>query len=240
MTDKLIHNDQFMFRNSELTRIQTQLEQNKSILLVGIRRTGKTQVVKEALYRFQQSGGKAHYLDVQNYVSLHNFYRDLLAIMPKSVTQKLNDKLASLGAVPSKLLNWLSSHIDKVGAAGVSIEISSNDDTLTRYWETLGEQLGQILKEHSQNNSAEQLPVIGIDELPFMLENLIQKEVSTAELTVMLASLRKLRDSGLRLIIAGSISMENILDIHKIPHTVLGGLWRETIPPFTQLSLIHI
>ena len=230
MADKLTHNPQFMFRESELSRIQTQLEQNKSILLVGIRRTGKTQVVKEALFRFQQSGGTAHYLDVQNYVSLNNFYRDLLAVMPKSVKQKLNDKLSSVKTIPSKLLNWFSSHVNKVGGAGLSIEMSNNDDTLARYWEVLAEQLGQILKAHP----TEQLPVIGIDELPFMLENLIQKEVPTAELTVMLASIRKLRDSGLKLIIAGSISMENLLDIHKIPHTVLGGLWRETIPPFTK------
>ena len=67
-----------------------------------------------------------------------------------------------------------------------------------------------------------------------MLENLLERDVSTAELTVMLASIRKLRDAGLRLIIAGSISMENLLQIHQIPHTVLGGLWRELIPPFSK------
>ncbi|MFT4924389.1 MAG: AAA+ ATPase superfamily predicted ATPase [Phenylobacterium sp.] len=71
MTTKLIHNPQFMFRDAELERILTQLRQNKSVLLTGLRRTGKTQVVKEALFRFQQSGGEAHYLDVQDYVSLH-------------------------------------------------------------------------------------------------------------------------------------------------------------------------
>jgi hypothetical protein len=49
-----------------------------------------------------------------------------------------------------------------------------------------------------------------------------------------LASLRKLRDAGLRIILAGSISMENLLALNGIPHTVLGGLWRELIPPFTE------
>lgn len=230
MTAKLIHNPQFMFRDAELERILTQLRQNKSVLLTGIRRTGKTQVVKEALFRFQQSGGEAHYLDVQDYVSLQAFYRDLLAVMPHSIQQKLNDKLAKAGAVPSKLLNWLSSHVGKVGAAGVTVELNSTDNSLARYWEVFAEQLAVILVEHPP----EKLPVIGIDELPFMLENLLERDVSTAELTVMLASIRKLRDAGLRLIIAGSISMENLLQIHKIPHTVLGGLWRELIPPFSK------
>jgi hypothetical protein len=234
---KLVHDPQFMFRDAELERILMQLNQNKSVLLTGIRRTGKTQVVKEALFRYQESGGEAHYLDVQDYVSLNSFYRDLLAVMPQSVKQKLNDKLAKLGAVPTKFMTWFSSHISKVGAAGVSVEMTgvevrSGDDALARYWETIAEQLMAVLSEQG----TQKLPVVGIDELPFMMENLIERNVSTAELTVMLASIRKLRDAGLRLIIAGSISMENLLQIHKIPHTVLGGLWRELIPPFSEIQ----
>ena len=148
MTTKLIHNPQFMFRDAELERILAQLRQNKSVLLTGIRRTGKTQVVKEALFRFQQSGGEAHYLDVQDYVSLQAFYRDLLAVMPQSIKQKLNDKLSEIGAVPSKLLNWLSAHVGKVGAAGFTVEMSGTDNSLTRYWEVFADQLAIILVEH--------------------------------------------------------------------------------------------
>ena len=35
------------------------------------------------------------------------------------------------------------------------------------------------------------------------------------------------------MIIGGSISMENLLTLHGIPHTVLSQLWREETPPFT-------
>ena len=40
-----LHNLRFMFREAELTRILNALEQGKSILLTGIRRTGKSSIV---------------------------------------------------------------------------------------------------------------------------------------------------------------------------------------------------
>jgi hypothetical protein len=57
--------------------------------------------------------------------------------------------------------------------------------------------------------------------------------VENRDLAIMLASLRKLRDAGLRMGIAGSISFENLLTLRDIPHTVLGGLSRQPVPPFT-------
>jgi hypothetical protein len=50
----------------------------------------------------------------------------------------------------------------------------------------------------------------------------------------MLAGLRKLRSAGLRMILGGSISMENLLVLNNIPDTVLGQLWREEAPPFSR------
>jgi len=139
-------------------------------------------------------------------------------------------KLSDSQRIPDRLLNWVREHIGKASSAGAAVDFNPPDDSLSRYWEPLVDQLTDILSKYP----IEEVPVIGIDELPFMLENLLERDIPTADLTVALASLRKLRDSGLRMVIAGSISMENILDLNGISHTVLGGLWRELIPPFTE------
>jgi len=186
-------------------------------------------VVKEVLHQ-QTEFSPVMYLDVQDYVSLDAFYRDILKEMPKSVIEKLSISLSKTHQIPDRLLNWIRGHVDQVEVAGNEVDFNPPDNSLSRYWETLVDQLATILSQHESS----EIPVIGIDELPFMLENLLERDVPKEDLTVALASLRKLRDSGLRIILAGSISMENLLDLNGIPHTVLGGLWRELIPPFTE------
>jgi hypothetical protein len=225
-----LQNPAFRYRDKELALIQDCWNSRQSVLLTGIRRTGKSWVAKEALVRHAKSGGQIGFLNVQDYTSLHDFYRDLLREMPKSLVAEATDLLKSLGTVPDKLIRWWRGHVAKIDVPEVGgIEFQA-PESLPRYWQPLVEVLGQVLSKHP----AEKLPVLCIDELPFLLENLInaQPPVPDAELTVALASLRKLRDAGLRMIIAGSISMENLLSLHSIPDTVLGGMFRLPIRPF--------
>lgn len=225
-----LRNPSFRFRDKELALIRDCWQSRQSVLLTGIRRTGKSWVAKEALVRYADAGAQIGFLNVQDYTSLHDFYRDLLREMPRSLLAETTDLLKTLGSVPDKLMGWLREHVGKVGIPeGPVIEFQA-PESLPRYWQPLVEALGQVLSKHP----AEKLPVLCIDELPFLLENLIRAGVPDVELTVALASLRKLRDAGLRMIIAGSISMENLLTLHGIPDTVLGGLFRLPIRPFSK------
>lgn len=139
--------------------------------------------------------------------------------------------MGTVARVPSGLMNWVRRQISRVSVPEMlDIELAPPDEQLARYWQPLAEQIAAVLADHDPQT----LPVIGIDELPFMLENLLRVGVEPNEIIVMLASLRKMRDAGLRLIIAGSISFENLLTLRNIPHTVLGGLSRQAIPPFTR------
>ena len=162
------YNPKFMFRDSEITRILDAISQGKSVLLTGIRRTGKTSVVKVVLHQ-QKEYSPVAYLDVQDYVSLDAFYRDILKEMPKSVIEKLSISLSKTHQIPDRLFNWIRGHIDQVGVAGNEVDFNPPDNSLSRYWETLVDQLATILSQHESS----EIPVIGIDELPFMLENLL-------------------------------------------------------------------
>lgn len=225
----ITRNPNFMFRDAELERITDRLtKEGQSVLLTGIRRTGKTELVKAVLAKLPAQP-EAVFLDVQDYTSLTTFYSDLLRHMPSDITDTLQQTLTALRLVPSKISDWIRSQFDKVSKGDVAVEFRLPDDDLQRYWEPVVEQLAKILDK----TPTEQLPVIAIDELPFFIENLIARNCQTHDIEVLLASLRKLRSNGLRFIIAGSINLEYLLESLNIPKTVLGGLWRETLPAFT-------
>lgn len=223
----------FRFREREIARMLDMLDQGKSILLVGIRRTGKTQVMKAALLEAGKRGHQVVYLDVSDCIRLHDFYGELLAAMPQSLVRQAIEVLKTAGSVPNRLMDWLRHNFDKVAGLGFEIDLNTpqDDHLLQRYWQPVATAL---LKALDTTPEIGKLPIIGIDELPMMLQNLLERDIPAGELTIALASLRKLRDAGLRMVIGGSISMENWLSLHSIPHTVLGGLKRESIPPFTK------
>lgn len=227
-----LHNPHFRFREDEITRILYCWSQGQSVLLTGIRRTGKSEVLKAALYRHAQAGNAVGHLDVQKQDNLARFYRQLLETLLREAPPSLAKRLGeTLTRIPDSLGKWVRGQIRTISIPEMlDIELAPPEEQLLRYWQPLAEQVEAILAEHD----AATLPVIGIDELPFMLENLLRARVEPREIIVMLASLRSLRDAGLRLIVAGSISFENLLSLHDIPHTVLGGLSRQSIPPFTR------
>jgi hypothetical protein len=225
----ITRNPNFMFREAELLRVLDRLSDGQSVLLAGIRRTGKTELVKAVLAKLPEQT-EAVYLDVQDYTSLTTFYSDLLRHMPKDIVGMLQQSLTVLRLAPSKLIDWVRSQVDNVSASEVTVEFRSPNDDLQRYWEPIVEQLAKILAK----TPTEQLPVIAIDELPFFIENLLARNYQTHDIEVLLASLRKLRSNGLRFIIAGSINLEHLLSSLNIPKTVLGGLWHETLPPFNH------
>jgi hypothetical protein len=225
----------FMFRQNELARILGAWADGDSVLLVGIRRTGKTILMKEAL-RLQEATDKTKvkYIDVADYTRLHDFYRDLLVAMPSTLMDSAIQTMSAVGSVPNSIMAWVRGHVGKVEISGlgkIELQVPIDEAQLNRYWEPIVSSILKALEDEGVRNA---MPVLAIDELPFMLENLLQRGVPTQEITVGLASLRKLRDAGLRMIVAGSISLENLLTLHKIPHTVLGGLRRETLPPFSR------
>lgn len=237
--DPRLHNANFLFREIEIRRILAQWQAGDSVLLTGIRRTGKSELMKAALYRYAKEGKAVVYLDVQAEDNLARFYQNLLtaliANMPPSLREKFGQAFQQALRVPDSLLRWLGGHIGKVNFMdALEIEFKElpevQDEQLLRYWKPITEQIALQI----QHCGAADFPVVGIDELPFMLENLLAKGVPTQELVLMLASLRTLRDAGLRLIIGGSISFENLLLIHRIPHTILGGLFRLPVAPFTR------
>jgi hypothetical protein len=222
---------EFMFRDREILLIQSALQRRESILLVGIRRIGKTMLMKEVIRRYS-GPGQAIYLDVQAHSRLHDFYNDLLANVPKPLLQRMVKLLQAAPSIPDNLMNWLRRHIDKVS----EVDLREPEAPVTRYWEPLAKAMLESLKDPSVSR---EIAFFAIDEFPFMLKNLLNRKVPVEEITIALAMLRKLRDGGIPMLLGGSISLENLLTLHAIPHTVLGDLQRENLLPFSRDEALH-
>ncbi len=229
---KLKRCNEFKFREKEIYQIHRYLEESKSVLIVGIRRTGKTCLVNEALHQYsEQYNVVTHFIDVQDYKHLKDFYSDLLSVMPRSIMDKTIHTLSDTRHIPNKAISWLKSSFGSIKVPGAAeVVLNKNDIFIQDYWM----QITKVLLKTIQEAEEDTLPVIGIDELPFMLENLIKNNVSPDVITIALSNLRKLRDAGLRMVISGSISLDNILKLYNIPNTVLGGLELIKISPFTR------
>jgi len=221
---------EFMFRDQEIRRIQAALQRKESILLVGIRRIGKTMLMKEIVRRHNATNsGKAVYLDVSDHIRLYDFYSELLANMPKPLLHRMTDLLQAAHSIPNGVMHWLRRHIDRVDKIG--LREPKDEAAVIRYWEPIGKAMLESLKSPSVSS---EIAFFAIDEFPFMLKNLLDRKVSAEEITIALAMLRKLRDGGIPMLLSGSISLENLLTLHTIPHTVLGGLQRENLRPFSR------
>lgn len=234
--DPRLYNPSFRFRGKEIARILHCWGQGDSVLLTGIRRTGKTELLKAALYRYANQGFSVGLLDVMDYNSLPRFYQDLLELilskMPPNLTAQLAGLLRSTVGIPDVLAQWVRKQINEINVGGVEAKLNPPSEQLLRYWQPLVAQLETLLADARTRGVV--LPVIGIDELPCMMENLLREGVQAKEIELMLASLRKLRAAGLRTIVAGSISFENLLSLNGISHRVLGEFSRHSIPPFTR------
>jgi len=229
---KLQRCSNFKFREQEIYKIHQYLNENKSILIVGIRRIGKSCLVNEALYRYSEEFNvMTHYIDVQDYIKLEDFYSDLFSIIPRTYMDIAIKSLVDTHKIPTKVMDWIKNNFGSVKVPGVGeVTLNESNTAIDGYWKEISEALLHTLQESRVDN----LPVVGIDELPFMLENLMKRGVSSDAITIALSTLRKLRNSGLRMVISGSISLDNILELYQIPSTVLGGLESIKISPFTR------
>ncbi|MES9858920.1 MAG: hypothetical protein ABW166_20320 [Sedimenticola sp.] len=202
------------------------LERGEGVLLAGLRRTGKSWAMKEALARLHKKnpGGLYLYLDIQDLSHPSALFLKILDALPKNATDHFYSLLAKTHQIPSRLVEWLRLRVSKGNAAGTGVEFQKG---VTDYWKPLSNAIEKVLPQ------TEARAVLGLDEVPFFLENLIAKGYTPEFISEILATLRRWRESGVGMVIGGSISLEHQLDSLGIPRTVLGGLFPVDIRPLS-------
>lgn len=216
--------DGFMFRNLEIERTHNTLAAGRSVLIVGLRRIGKSWLMDEVGARLERTGREVIRLDVQDLAEPGHFYLELLGALPKGWREQLVTAIAHARTMPTRLLNGIREHIGKISVVGQGAEFRKG---LADYAAPLSSAIEEIIAQGGV------LPILVIDELPFFLENLLERGYPPEEIRRLLATLRTWRDQGLPMLIGGSISLEHLLESIQVPRTVLGGLKPIRIHPFS-------
>ena len=217
----ILPNPKFRFRSRELQLAQLKLQQGDSLLITGLRRIGKSWCIKQALSGIANVDHA--YLDVQKFSTPAELIQAIIEVLPNERKKALTYALEKLQSTPEKLLNALKQHLKSAKALSLGVEFT---EALATDWQILAESLSKL---DTWNNAPF---ILALDEVPFFLENMLDKGYSVADCKLVLAFLRTWRDQGVRMIMGGSVSLENMLLAEGIPKNVLGGLDSLEIQPF--------
>ncbi|MEI7696169.1 MAG: ATP-binding protein [Chlorobium sp.] len=226
--------EDFFGRTQELGDLWRYLETDH-IRFPGVRRLGKTSILKRLEENAAEHGLMARWLDVSNISSAQGFV-DLLdrAFPERNIGRFLSDRSQQVGSW-FKIIRKVEVNLpDEVGGGGFGFELSGD---AAPEWQ----KAANILHSRLRNQPL----LILLDEFPVMLEKLIQGD--RQEVVQILAWLRIWRQSpgSCRFVFTGSIGLQSLLERYDLGETMndcfsyplaqysmaeARGLWRHFAP----------
>ncbi|MBW1799535.1 MAG: hypothetical protein JRJ85_02285 [Deltaproteobacteria bacterium] len=218
--------EQLKFRDKDISEILLRLSAGNSVLMIGLRRIGKSSVMWGV---HDRAPGEwiTSYHDVQSMRSPTDFFTIMLQSLPKGKREQVIEYWSRAKTIPTRLLNFIKSHFKKLGGEGISMEFQSS---IIDYWYPLTEGIEQALKNNEQ-------PILMVlDEFPLFVEHMLKEGSKPNMLEQMLGQLRTWRESNyrFRLLIGGSISLDRILSKSKISAHVISDLSRYLLSPLNR------
>ena len=200
----------FFGRTQELDDLWRYLEADH-ISFPGVRRLGKTSILKRLQEQASDHGVLAQWLDVSNIDNAQEFIALLDHTFPEKTIQRF---IADMG---QRVTDWFSrvrkfnaTLPKEVGGGGFGIEL---DGAAAPAWKKVADTLHERLRG--------QPLLILIDEFPVMLSRLIQQNQHEAEqLLAWLRIWRQSRDCTTRFVFTGSIGLQSLLERHGLGTTM--------------------
>jgi hypothetical protein len=191
----------------------------ESVKLFGLRRTGKSSIMLDVEAALRKVGQKPIYVDVQGNDRVDQLCTRLLdALPPSDSISRLTHVLASdrLGKGISVVQNLL----------GRGQQVSLQPTAVLQRIELIKGDLTKLLAQ--QNRSV----VLLIDELPFLIGNMLDREVPLADVNAFLATLRSWRQDGrLPMFLSGSIGLSWLIRERGIAREHFNDLIKTLTPP---------
>jgi hypothetical protein len=219
-----VSGENFVDREREIKRALLLMEDGNSFLLLGIRRTGKSSLLKEIARRMTANDFQTISVNCSTCKTTLQFYQQLYSAMPKGTRERLRKWIADAKSIPTRLLDWLTDFVDKAKVGEVELDFHNN-------WAVYNSTLEQIVGDFFKK---EQRVAIFLDELPFFFQNLGTSAQSIKEIQSALATLRTWRDGGLPMGIAGSLNIHLQLEHLGISRKLLSGLNSLPVEPFLR------
>jgi hypothetical protein len=214
-----VSGDHFWPRPDVTQPIVEALLAGESIKLFGLRRTGKSSIMLEVEAALRNAGRKPIYVDVQGNDRVDQLCARLVAALPASNTaSKLTQALASdrVGKGISVIQNLL----------GRAQQTPPRPTAILQRIELIKGDLTKLLAQ--QNRSI----ILLIDELPFLIDNMLDRGVPLADVNGFLATLRSWRQDGqLPMFLSGSIGLSWLIRERGIAREHFNDLIKTLTPP---------
>lgn len=167
----------------------------ESVKLFGLRRTGKSSVMLEVKSALEKFGRTVIYADVQGHDRVDKLVGALLSALPNSdVVSRLSQELSS------KRVNQLIDFVNRVRGREATAPLSPAA-VLHQVELVRGDMTAVLARQNGRI-------VLLIDELPFLLDNMLKRQVSPADINAFLATLRSWRQDGrVPMLLSGSMGL---------------------------------
>jgi hypothetical protein len=227
-----VSGDNFFGREKFIKSLLGLLLSNNSFLLLGLKRIGKSSTIEETIRQLKEINKDFEVISIncQTYRNIEDFYKNIYLALPKTWQQKLKDSLKDSKKLPTKIIDFISDHVEELDLPVIGSIKLRND--LINYSKPLNEEISAFFSKQDKQ------VILYIDELPFLFENIEKdnKENKIAEIETVLTTLRDWRNSGLSMIICGSLNLHLQLENLSISRKLLAGLNTQQLPNYTKVE----
>jgi hypothetical protein len=217
--------EELKFRDKEVSDILTMLGEGNSILLIGLRRIGKSSVMKAIEDRAPEEW-LVSYHSVQDKRTPSDLFSILLGSLSENDFENLIQLWSQFKTVPARVINGIKQAVQKLGGYGMQAEFNQS---IIEYWQPLTKGIERIIADKKS-------PItLILDEFPFFIEHMLNGGTSPQAVEEILGLLKKWRGdySHFRLLVGGSISMDRILAKWNIDGSTINDFLRYYLPPLS-------
>ncbi len=201
-----VEGEAFWNRPREVVELVSRLENGGSASLFGLRRIGKSSIMKEVARHLRTKGHTCIFLNTEGMSGPGRLLVDLVRDLEPSLRDKISTAWANNGSLTGALKQ----------VAGVlknePVDTKSIENDFRDFWEPLTQTVEGLLRKHDGK------VFVFIDELPFFLSDQMDKGASKENVIDILATLRRWRQDSqiMSQVLCGSIGMAGFLRRHDI------------------------
>lgn len=199
--------------------IVASLRAGESVKLFGLRRAGKSSVMLAVEEALKALGLKPVYVDVQGHDRIDKLVSALLAALPDTdAVRKISRALS-----PARL-NQAVEFFNMV--RGKAADTPASPTAVLQQVELVSGDLTKVLAQQASS------VVLLIDELPFLIDNMLKRGVKEADVNGFLATLRSWRQDGqVPMLLSGSMGLSWLIRERGIAREHFNDLIKGLTPP---------
>jgi hypothetical protein len=193
--------------------------------LFGLRRIGKSSLMKECALRLERLGWVTVEINAEDFGGVESLFSGLLSkIQDRSLKARVLNAFEQNKYLPSQLLECALALL-RPGPAPAQQDFGP---PVRAYWSVLAAVIGDAIR------GSDKPVVLFLDELPFMLQNMLARGAPREELESLLAGLRSWRqDAGLVMVLSGSLGLGWVMREQRLPSVLFNNLNSLAITPLS-------